>query len=52
MSQTTVCYCRPFFVYGPGFIFVALPQAVAALSRKKVIDFSDVIIDFFRFVME
>jgi len=52
MSQTTVCYCRPFFVYGPGFIFVALPQAVAALSRKKVIDLSDVIIDFFRFVME
>jgi len=39
------------FVFGAGFIFVALSQAVAALSRQKVIDFPDAIIDFSVFMM-
>jgi len=39
------------FVFSVGFIFVALPQAVAALSRRKVIDFSDAIIDFSVFML-
>jgi hypothetical protein len=40
------------FCFRRGFIFVALPQAIAALSPQKVIGFSDAIIDFFAFMME
>ncbi len=32
--------------FRPTFIFVALPQVIADLSTKKVIDFANAIIDF------
>jgi hypothetical protein len=46
VANKTVCCGRPFLFFGSGFTSVALPEAVAGLSRQKVISFSDAIIDF------